>query len=181
MGLNGLKEAPLITSFKPLAGRDARVLVLGSMPGQASLEQAQYYAHPQNVFWWIMSELFGFSSDDDYQQKVISIIENGVAVWDVLAQCERQGSLDSSIKFDSEVANPIIDFLQEHQKIKAIFLNGQKAAKSFEKHIKANIANIDDYQLYTLPSTSPAHASLTKYQKLQKWQLILKALDFKQG
>jgi len=176
MALNNLKQPSLIVSFEALANPSAKVLVLGSMPGQASLHEAQYYAHPRNAFWWIMSELFTFDVKSAYQKKVEYITGRGVAVWDVLAQCARQGSLDSNIEPVSEVANSIAEFLSTYCSIGTIFFNGQKAAQSFNKHVIADLADIESYQFHTLPSTSPANASLSKQQKLQKWQLLLQAL-----
>ncbi|HPV23953.1 MAG TPA: DNA-deoxyinosine glycosylase, partial [Casimicrobium sp.] len=94
-----------ITSFPPLIAPNATRLILGSMPGVASLAAAQYYAHPQNAFWRIMGAVAGFDAALSFDERVAELARAGVALWDVLAACERSGSLDSAIARKSEVAN----------------------------------------------------------------------------
>ena len=86
-----------MSGFPPIIGGEPRILILGSMPGIKSLEAVEYYAHPQNAFWWIMAQLFELDLRADYPQRCRALIRAGVAVWDVLHDCERPGSLDSSI------------------------------------------------------------------------------------
>lgn len=158
-----------LQSLAPVANADARVLILGSMPGVASLAQQQYYAHPRNAFWPIMATLFGFAADLPYAARLQQLVDNGVALWDVLAYCERQGSLDSAIR--NEQANNIVAFLAMHPKITHLAFNGGKALQSFQKHVQPTlIASLP--ALLALPSTSPAYAAMSFSKKLQLWQQI---------
>ena len=159
-------------SFQPIAAPDAEILILGSMPGQASLSANQYYAHPRNAFWPIMAKLFGFDLDAPYAARVKAIQVAKIAVWDVLFTCTRPGSLDSDIEPDSLIANDLAGFLQQHPAIKRVFFNGTKAESCFRKHIAPTlVASSITWQ--RLPSTSPAHASLSFEQKLTDWRTIL--------
>ncbi|MBP7623629.1 MAG: DNA-deoxyinosine glycosylase, partial [Xanthomonadales bacterium] len=103
-----------VRSFPPLIAAHARVLILGSMPGIASLQALRYYAHPRNQFWPILGELLGFDASADYALRVQALHKAGIAVWDVLAECEREGSLDTSIRRDSEQANDLPGLLAKH-------------------------------------------------------------------
>lgn len=160
-----------VQSFPPIAGPDARVLVLGSMPGVESLRRAQYYAHPRNAFWPIVGDLFGFDSERPYEERVTALRAARVALWDVLAHCVRPGSLDADIR--DEVPNDLPGFLAEHAGVHTIAFNGQKAATAFEKHVAPAIPErLPDLWLERLPSTSPAHASLSRADKLERWRVV---------
>jgi len=156
-----------LKSFSPIAGLNPKVLILGSMPSQKSLELQQYYAHPQNSFWWVMAKMFDFSIDLSYSEKVQKLEQNGVAVWDVLNQCQREGSLDSNIIRETEVTNDISGFLASQLSIKFLGFNGGAAKAIYKRHIGLANNDLDSMQL---PSTSPAYASITKQQKYQIWQ-----------
>jgi hypoxanthine-DNA glycosylase len=158
-------------SFPPLARPDARVLILGSMPGTASLRERQYYAHPHNQFWPIMGELFGAGRELPYAQRVARLLERGIAVWDVLKHCERPGSLDSSIVRGSEVVNDFAGFLRQHPGIGAIFFNGAKSESVFRREVEARLAG-RTLRCTRLPSTSPAHAGVSRAAKLAAWRRI---------
>jgi len=160
-------------SFGPIADLSAQILILGSMPSVKSLQKQQYYAHPQNSFWWIMAQLCGFENVQSYAERVSMVKKSGVAVWDVLAQCERQGSLDSKIERASERANDLPAFFSQHKYIKLIGFNGMKARQIFYRHFSQNL--LDSYSINNvlLPSTSPANAGQTKQQKHQTWQNLL--------
>lgn len=160
--------APL-QSLAPVANADARVLILGSMPGAVSLAQQQYYAHPRNSFWPIMASLYGFTADLPYASRLQQLVANGVALWDVLAHCERQGSLDSAIR--NERANDFDRFFAGHPHISVVALNGGKAAQSFQKHVIPHLTSPIP-RVLALPSTSPAYAAMPFSQKLQLWQQI---------
>jgi len=157
----------MLESFSPIVGLNPTVLILGSMPSQKSLEIQQYYGHPQNSFWWVMANTLGFSVDLPYSEKVRKLEQNGVAVWDVLQKCKREGSLDSNIMRNTEVANDIPGFLKEHLSIKFLGFNGGAAKAIYRRHIGLIDKN---HEIIQLPSTSPAHASITKQQKYKLWQ-----------
>jgi TDG/mug DNA glycosylase family protein len=160
----------LLYSFPPIADANARILILGSMPGQASLDAGQYYAHPRNLFWPLLGNMLGFDSALPYQAKMTSLITARVAVWDVLQSCQRQGSLD--VHIHHEVPNDFSAFLHNHHDIQAIFFNGDKAATSFKRFVQPQLDR-PDIALIRLPSTSPANASQTYAMKQQQWQQIL--------
>ncbi len=160
-------------SFLPLEGATAHTLILGTAPGQASLSAAQYYAHPRNAFWPIMlgiiySSAASFESVKhlDYDQRCQLLIDNGYAIWDVLASCDRPGSLDSRIVRSSEIPNDIEALVKRHPELRTIACNGKTAQKLFARHISLRA---EHPRLCCLPSSSPAMASLTLEQKHQLW------------
>jgi hypoxanthine-DNA glycosylase len=146
------------------------VLILGSMPGRKSLEAHQYYAHPQNVFWRIASELLQIDPESSYAIRRNALKSARIALWDVLRSCVRQGSLDTGI--EDEVANDFEAFFRTHSRITHVFFNGAKAEESYRRHV---LAAVDFPLLYLrLPSTSPAHAALPYARKRAAWRAILK-------
>jgi len=167
-----------IRSFSPIVSSGARILILGSVPGERSLREAQYYAHPQNSFWYIMSCLFGFNADSTYEERCTGLQLNKVALWDVLKSCERKGSLDASIENQSIVANDFENFFYSYSDISSIFFNGAKAESVFRKYISANIQQrFPGDALQRLPSTSPAYAAMDRRTKLRKWSVIKNILE----
>jgi len=162
-------------SFPPLSAPDARILILGSMPGLASLAANEYYAHPRNAFWPLMGEMLGFSPQLDYQAREAELCRARVAVWDVLYSCRRQGSLDSAIEDDTLVANNLAGFLAGHPAIHHVFFNGAKAESCFRRHIKLALPQ-REIAFTRLPSTSPAHAGRSLEQKLAAWRVVADAL-----
>ena len=154
-------------SFPPISHPDATILILGTMPGAQSLAASQYYGNPRNAFWKILFTLFNTPISIDYEQRKNVILENQIALWDVLEVCIRPGSLDSAI--EQEIPNDFNSFLETHPNIKHIYFNGQKAAAYFKQYIKLK----KDYHLATLPSTSPANAGKSFDQKLKEWRVIL--------
>lgn len=161
-----------IHSFSPVENRDARLLVLGSMPGKASLAAGQYYAHPRNLFWPIISNLLGLSAAISYEERLAALKANRIALWDVLASCERLTSLDAGIVADSENVNNFEIFFNEHPRIENVFFNGRKAEQTFLKKVKPFIAS-RRLVLHLLPSTSPAYAALTFKEKLDAWREVV--------
>ena len=162
-------------SFPPLSTPDARILILGSMPGLASLAANEYYAHPRNAFWPLMGELLGFPPQLAYPARAAALCRARVAVWDVLYSCHRQGSLDSAIEDDTLVANDLAGFLAGHPAVRHVFFNGAKAESCFRRHIKLALPQ-REIAFTRLPSTSPAHAGRSFEQKLQDWRAVADAL-----
>ena len=163
-----------IQCFPPLTGAEPHVLVLGTMPGKASLRARQYYAHPQNAFWRIQGDLFGFNPGLPYPERVDALTREGLAVWDVLQLCTRESSLDSDIDPNSIVPNDFRSFLDQHPHIQRIFLNGAKADEFFRRFalpaLKPWQAAIPRLRL---PSTSPANARLRYEAKREAWRVIM--------
>ncbi len=142
------------------------------MPGQASLAAGQYYANRHNAFWKIMAELLGFDPNSSYESKAQELRTARIALWDVLQSCTRIGSLDASIDTDSITVNDFQDFFRTHEKIRTVFFNGAKAESAYRKYVQPTVNTVPVSYL-RLPSTSPAHASLSYEQKLQAWQSAL--------
>ncbi|MBI5437749.1 MAG: DNA-deoxyinosine glycosylase [Nitrosomonadales bacterium] len=166
---------PHVKSFAPIENTDARILILGSMPGEASLRAGQYYAHPRNLFWRIMGELVGANPDSPYEQRVQALNSARIALWDALRSCRRKGSLDSNIDHGSLTPNNFGKFFRCHPKITHVFFNGAKAEECFRKHVQP-IAGIKDIEYLRLPSTSPANASISYGGKLEAWRAVTKCL-----
>lgn len=160
----------MLQSLAPIASVQARVLILGSMPGAESLAKQQYYAHPRNAFWPIMAAMCGFAADLPYAARLQALQSSGFALWDVLAYCERQGSLDSAIR--NEQPNDFNQFLQQHAHIQLLAFNGAKALQSFQRLVVPNLA-MPCPALLALPSTSPAHAAMSLAKKQQLWQQVV--------
>jgi TDG/mug DNA glycosylase family protein len=170
------RKAPLVRSFRPIAAADARVLVLGTVPSIASLAKQQSYGHPQNAFWPIMGRLFGAGRELEYEERKRVLYANRVALWDVLGECCRVGSLDSSIDVESESPNDVAGFLAEHDSVRTIFFNGHKAETAFRRHLKLAVDELGRrFRYVRLPSTSPAHAGRTFEEKLAAWRAVARA------
>jgi TDG/mug DNA glycosylase family protein len=170
------RKGPLVCSFGPIVGANPRVLVLGTAPSIVSLAKQQYYGHPQNAFWSIMGRLFGAGRELEYEKRKRMLCAHGVAVWDVLGECYRAGSLDSSIEVESESPNNLAAFLEQHDSIATVFFNGQKAETAFRRHMKPAVEELSRRLRYVrLPSTSPAHAGRTFDEKLAAWRAVARA------
>lgn len=162
----------LINGFPPVADPAARMLVLGSMPGVASLRVGQYYANERNVFWRIMGDLIGAGPALPYEQRLDRLQAAGIALWDVISACERYGSLDADIVNTSVCANDFSAFFAVHRSIERVFFNGGTAETSFRRHVLPTLAGMN-LQLQRLPSTSPAHAARGYAEKLAAWSAIV--------
>jgi hypoxanthine-DNA glycosylase len=155
--------------FPPIADRNARILILGTLPGQASLAAGRYYAHPRNAFWPILGEVLGFAADSFYENRVAKLHKAGIAVWDVCAAAVRPGSLDSAIAADTIRPNDFIAFYASHPNIGRVGFNGATAARLYRRHALPEAGR----QFVTLPSTSPAHAAMELAAKRRKWAAFL--------
>lgn len=179
---NGIAALPGVVnaelrSFLPIRGPNARVLILGSMPGIASLGAVEYYAHPRNAFWSIAEALFGIVRAQPYAARVRALEQAHVAVWDVLAACRRRTSLDSDIEPASIVVNDLRDFLRRNAGIGHVYFNGDTARKLYERHVLPTLTpRQQQLPRLVLPSTSPAHAGLTLQQKIKAWAVIRQGL-----
>lgn len=158
--------------FAPVWRPDARWLILGSLPGVASLEATQYYAHPRNQFWPMMQALFAVDATAPYLTRLAQLQDAGVALWDLLESAERAGSLDSAIVSDSAHVNDLSQLISQLPQLHTMALNGGKAAQLLQRYQKTQPLPVQIRTL-ALPSTSPAHAALNFTQKLQHWQQLL--------
>lgn len=157
-----------IASFPPFVNADAEILILGTMPGAMSLAKQEYYAHRQNAFWKIMYTIFSDGIvPEAFSQKVALLAAHNIALWDVLAHCERKGSLDSNIK--NQVENDILGLLSEYPKIRKILFNGKESHRFFLK----KFGPIAGVSLEVMPSTSPAY-TLKFDEKLKAWRSALR-------
>jgi hypoxanthine-DNA glycosylase len=161
-------------AFPPVAGDDARVLILGSMPGEASLRLGQYYGHPRNAFWPILCELLGIAPSAGYAERSNALIMHRVALWDVIAACARPGSLDQAIRPETVRVNDFAAFFKAKPEITHLAFNGTTAEREYRRRVLPGLP--EEYRAIRcqrLPSTSPANASLRFDQKLAAWRVLL--------
>jgi hypoxanthine-DNA glycosylase len=159
-------NSPLLTGLAPVIARDTRIIILGSFPGNASLAAQQYYAHPRNQFWKLVGALVGEDLYSlPYDERLPRLLAHRFGLWDVLAACEREGSLDSAIR--KPAAN---DFDRLHKlcpELETVGFNGQASGKFAGQFEQAG------YRTVVLPSSSPAHMAMTFEQKLAVWRRLL--------
>ena len=168
-------EIPAAFGFAPISAASARILILGSLPGQMSLQRGEYYAQPHNAFWRIMGALFDAGPNLPYAERARRLTAQDVAVWDVCASARRAGSLDASIASTSVVPNDFAGFYAAHPRIELIGLNGATAAALYERHVEQTLAPPRTRtRRVRLPSTSPAHASMSFDEKLVAWSAFLR-------
>lgn len=164
-----------VEGFPPIAQKDAHILILGSAPSVQSLQQQQYYAHPRNSFWPILTTLLlGETTSLPYPERVELLKQKNIALWDVMRSCERSGSLDSNIANHTIETNPFSHFFETHPKISALFFNGGKAETVYQRKVAPTLSpSHTSLPQYRLPSTSPAMAMLSREEKLAAWRKIL--------
>ncbi|MDD4968962.1 MAG: DNA-deoxyinosine glycosylase [Paludibacter sp.] len=155
-----------IEGLPPIEDEACHLLILGTMPGVESLKQQAYYANPRNLFWKLLSGITGKQVPDNYEDKKAWLTKNKIALWDTCRTCIRNGSLDSNIS--EEMPNDIRDFISSHPHLKAIGFNGKTSERLFRKYI----ANIDTVNLISLPSSSPANASIKWEKKVEEWSKL---------
>jgi TDG/mug DNA glycosylase family protein len=166
----------LATGFAPVGSTQPTVLILGSLPGIASLKQQQYFAHPRNQFWSIMAEIVGFDVNSSYADRVRYLAIRGIMLWDVVHSAYRAGSLDSSIKTSGLQVNEF-SALVNFQSLELVVFNGAAAEKYFNRYAVPELAQrgVEEVMLpkmIKMPSTSPANASFSFEQKLSTWRQI---------
>lgn len=164
-----------IHSFPPVLPERPRVLILGSMPGGVSLEKQQYYGNPRNHFWKIIYVLFHSEEIEDYEERLEFLKQKGIALWDSIGACYREGSLDASIQ--AEEPNDIAGLLRQHPTIRLIACNGTKSYQTFRKNFPAAV--LGDTEVLQMPSTSPIPGKYTKTfdGKVEEWKRIMAYLD----
>lgn len=163
-----------VAGFTPIAPDAARVLILGSMPGEASLRAGEYYAHPRNAFWRLMGDLLEIPPAAPYPARTAALRGAGIALWDVLKTCRRRGSLDAHIEPASVRVNDFATFFTRHPGVRLVCFNGAAAEHWYRCQVlHAKHAVPSDRQYVRLPSTSPAHAGLSYDAKLDAWRTAL--------
>jgi hypoxanthine-DNA glycosylase len=160
-----------VRSFAPVADGSATRLILGSMPGVASLRAGHYYAHPRNLFWRILGELLGMDSGMSYADRVEVLRSAGIALWDVLESCTRVGSLDAAIDRNSVAPNDFATFFARHPRVRRVYFNGTTAEQCYQRRVLP-LLPADPRVYERLPSTSPAHAALSFEEKLAAWRVV---------
>lgn len=158
-------SSPSLIGLAPVIDPDVRILVLGSFPGAASLAAAQYYAHPRNQFWPLISAVIGEDlAALPYAARLPRLLAHHVGLWDVLAGCEREGSLDSAIR--KPAANDFERLRSLCPRLETVGFNGQASGKFAPQFAAAG------YRTVVLPSSSPAHMAMTFEQKLEVWRQL---------
>lgn len=148
------------------------------MPGSASLQARQYYAHPRNGFWPIVESVWGIPAAGSYAARARGVKQAGIAIWDVLASCQRRSSLDSDIERESIVVNDFQQFFRTHPGIRAIAFNGGTATQLFRRHVLPGLPEpLQALPMIQLPSTSPAHAGRTLADKRRAWAALMAAME----
>jgi hypoxanthine-DNA glycosylase len=167
------RKVVLAASFPPIEQRDARVLVLGSLPGPESLRRQEYYAHSRNAFWRIMTDLCSWPSDLTYAARTAGLTRAGVALWDVCGSAFRAGALDVAIQNSSIKTNDFAAFLTAHRSLGLICFNGTRAEAIYRRRVLPGLSvQLQAIRLQVLPSTSPANATMPYAEKLRRWSVV---------
>jgi len=160
------------SAFAPVVAPHTRVLILGSLPGEASLAAQRYYAHPANRFWHLVGGVIGRADlpTMDYDLRLAAILSVGVGLWDTVQSAQRQGSLDSALR--NVEAAPLAALVDSLPCLRAVAFNGAASARIGTPQLAARA----DLALVPLPSSSPAHARLSLSEKQQAWNSLQKFL-----
>lgn len=166
---------PIHNSLPPIVDERTKVLVIGSMPGKQSLEKQQYYGNPRNHFWPIIGQLFDLEIPENYEQKLELLRSKRIGLWDSIQSCERQGSLDATIK--NEIPNDFQTFFQQYPQIQLVLFNGGKSFDVFKKYVGLTLLADRDFQ--KMPSTSPIPGKNIKSfdEKVEAWGIIKQYLE----
>lgn len=156
-----------MSGLPPVVGPAPRLLILGSFPSVASLQAVEYYGNPRNSFWQVMEEVFDVPAALPYPERLEGLKAAGVALWDVLAGCRREGSSDASIR-DAR-ANDIPGFLRDHPTVRTVAING-RAAEKWLRRVHPAVWEMEGIVVLALPSTSPANARLSVEEKVALWR-----------
>ena len=157
---------PTKASFPPVGALDPGLLILGSLPGERSLREGRYYAHPANQFWRLLGAAIGVElAAVPYSERLNVLAERGIALWDVIASAQRRGSLDGALR--SVAPNPLRDFVRTHPGLRAIGFNGTVAARIGRQAL----GEVPEMALIDLPSSSPAH-TLAFDVKFASWSAL---------
>lgn len=155
------------TSFEPISNSKTEILILGSMPGDKSIELKEYYGHPQNRFWKLISFITNNKLPVAYEEKKALLLKTKIGIWDVAKKANRRGSLDRAIR--DVVPNDIENFIIQHKNLNVICFNGKKPEALYDKYFKRK----PDIKYISLPSSSPANVSIDFDTICKKWQQIL--------
>ena len=164
-----VEEKPLLTGLPPLVDDRAKLLILGSFPSEISLVKLEYYGNPQNHFWPVMEALFGVDRAAPYGDRTSALVEQGIAVWDVIARCSREGSGDDKIKH--AIANPLITLLNGLPAIRRVFFNGGMACRT-ARLLTPGVFGLPSVECERMPSTSPRNARMSLAAKVEAWSRI---------
>ena len=151
--------------LEPWIDENTRILIVGTMPGEQSIQEQMYYANPHNKFWSYIEKILNQGQKLEEKEDKKSLLQKyNIGLWDALSVCEREGSLDSKIK--KEQYNDFSGF----KSVQYVLFNGKKAQKYFEKY---NTEYLKERNFQQLPSTSPANASIPEVKKFEQWKLAL--------
>ena len=159
----------MLQAFPPLLANNCHTIILGSMPGRKSLVEHEYYAHPYNVFWNILFNIYDEVPSESYEIREKLILQNGLGIWDVFMFCEREGSLDANI--EHPIANDFETFFKQHPSIQRVVFNGKSPMNFYKKHV----GDFYGKKVVALPSTSPTYANMRPPQKQMFWKEFFEA------
>lgn len=162
----------MIYGFAPIVSKKSRLIILGSMPSLTSLDKRQYYGFNRNQFWTILGKLFNQDEFVDYEQKIATVLDNKLALWDTIKACRRINSSDS--KITDVVVNNFEWLFKSYPDIEYVFFNGAKSEQVFRKYVDKELYSFR--KLVRLPSTSPAYTKKLTY-KLDRWEIIIEVLE----
>lgn len=163
---NDPSSSDIKTSLSPIENSSIQILILGTLPGEISLKLQEYYAHPRNRFWKIISVVTNQHLPSLYSERKTFLIKNRIGLWDVLHSASRMGSLDSRIR--NGIPNDLEIFIKQHKNLKVIGFNGKESEKQYDRFFLRN----KKIRYISLPSTSPANSNLHMEEIILRWQEI---------